>query len=422
METKISLRVLALLVVTTSITLRLCLSNPLLDHFYSYSTEGGSAALKIHPGTWVILLGTAIIAILKTPVKFLNSQLNKSHRAVLYACIFLFLVMLYNTIQHGTSGLAYLIDTYLYAYLCLILINYLSQESLEKLISILAIILAVNCGIAIIEYSTQSTLLPGPIQFGFFRSNSLLGHPLNNALIIATFGIAALALNFNAKQKAIIWLLVIFGLLAFGARASTAVFLIFSAVYLLSKIKTKGSSRKRANQALLYISAAISSIAIAIYAIFYTSIGSSITERLLFDESAQTRIDAFNIFQGVSTPDIINGLGSTKTLNLFSLYLEGRGVENFWLFTLIQFGIPSFLLLYAPLARVILQYISKPKNASMILVLAFLIASSTNNSLSIKTPALAVFLILLRGIHINNMKILDARETQRITTASRKPI
>lgn len=414
MKYKISISELALFALTASLALRICLSNPLLDYIYPYSIEGGSSLQKIHPGTWIALVCVALITLASDPIKFINTQIKRKQRAITTACVMLSIVMVYNAYRYGPSGLAYLIDTYLYAYICLILLSYLSHEHINRLSKLLGFMLATNCALAITEYVMQSTLLPNPIQFGFFRSNALLGHPLNNALIIATFGIAALGLNFKTGTKTAIWLLTLLGLLAFSARAATGIFLAASIVYLVSKAGSTDNSYKLANRAVLYTATAAVCAGVASYLIFYTTLGASIAERLVFDQSAEARLVVFKVFQGLNYNDIISGLGAQQTVNLFQLYLEGTHVENFWVFTLIQFGLISFALIYLPLGKVIFNKTSRKVPISIILPIAFILISSSNNSLAVKTPALAIFLILIILIHIHNTsEIKNSKSFQR---------
>lgn len=411
MKYKLSTGALALFILSVSIALRLCLSNPVLDYFYPYSIEGGQSIQKIHPGTWAILIGTGLLILISTPINFLNFHLKKKQRVIFQASALLFLVMALNAYNYGFSGLAYLIDTYLYAYLCLMLSSYLNQARLERLLRFVAVILAINCAVAITEYVRQSTLLPNPIQFGFFRSNALLGHPLNNALIISTLGIAALGLNFSPPHKLLIWTLAFLGLLSFGARAATGFFLIASLLYLASNAVSSGSHYKLANRAIFYTLAMIACAVMAGYVIFYSSLGASIADRLVFDESAETRLRVFDVFRGLGAGDMITGLGATQTANLFDMYLEGLNVENFWIFTLLQFGLISFIMIYGPLARIILENSSRAIAISIILTTTFIAISSTNNSLSVKTPALAIFLISLRCVFTTNIHRVGASRT-----------
>lgn len=374
----------------TSIIIRLILSNPTLDYFYPYTAEGGSPILKIHPGTWIMMLGSLLFFLSRGPSRFLTDQI-RSNKYILHGTLGLFAIIFISLIRFGTSGIAYLVDTYLYAYLCVFLITYLNKNHLIKTFNTLLTLIAINCIIAIYESITQSTIALAPIQFGFFRANAILGHPLNNALITITLGLLAFNFPIRPWLKSAFFAIIVLSLLAYGARAASGIFLLTCFVYF--GIKPFIDQGHLAQSLIKHFSILAISILITAYLIFSTSIGSTIASRIMLDDSVLARVEALSIFSGLTFSDFLWGVGSTGITEMTERYMTVSIIENFWIYTLLQFGIVILAILYTPLLFAAFKYVRQGNALSWVLSFAFFATASSNNALSVKTPALAIFLI-----------------------------
>lgn len=392
----------AYLALSLSISLRLILGNRILDNFYSYTLEGGNPLLKIHPGTWLLLICVGLFGFARGYGRLLYDLSNKSKPigiAFLATCA----LMAYTLVLWGSNGAAYLVDTYLFSILCLILAAHLNRIQCVKLFKLIAIIVTVNSLIAIFEYLTKTHVVPNPVTgSALFRANALMAHPLNNALVTLP---VALAVLISPLKKTWRWgmnALVFLGIVAFATRASLVMY--SAAVFFIIWSYSFTAKASKSTRALYIISTPILIVFLSLafyFAIFFTDFGIGISSRTSVDDSALARTDAIAFFTSLNIGRYFLGTGPSGFTDLTSESSAVSVIENFWIQHIVIYGIPMFFILLYGYTNLIRWIAANSSIQFKIVIFAFVIAASTNNSLSIKTSALAVFILtiyLLRRI------------------------
>ncbi|RYU46109.1 hypothetical protein ERW49_10595 [Aliivibrio finisterrensis] len=371
-----------------------------------YVSEGGTPLLKIHVYSYIILLTIGLFT-LKEGVKEQLFHLDTLAKPWLFSVIMVSFVIIYGLFRYGTSGMAYIIDTFLTPLLFLLLLSRLNENECQRLLSLVAGLLFFNSIIAIIEFITASRVVNVDISsFSYFRSTALLTHPLNNALITA--GLTILIFN-RTRIPSIIYLsIILLAMFAFGGRAALGILLLFSFIASLPyvfRFFTHGIEISKQRFATMLCLSYFAIIAVGI-----VLIKSGITERIIsklhVDESASARFDVFYLLDQLSLTEWLFG-ASANLQSAIDLYLGISVIENFiigWIFSFgLIFTIPLLLVLVILFGSLLLR----AGGISYIAVPAFFLVSITNNSLTTKTPALLFMittLFLISRIKNNSQK------------------
>ncbi|MFT6918357.1 MAG: hypothetical protein ACJA2G_000970 [Cognaticolwellia sp.] len=359
-----------------------------------YVSEGGPVLLKIHLYSYLTFLGTAII-FFRIGISSAIISLGEFAKNWCLSFLLLGFVIVYGVVQYGTSGMAYLVDTFLTPLFFLLLLSRLSKFQCEKLLTFVAYLLLFNSFVAIIEFFTQSRLVDVEFKsFSNFRSTAFLTHPLNNALITA--GLALLVFNRTSVPAVVYFSITILALFAFGGRAATGTLLLFFALamvpYLFRFISFGAAISKQRFATMLCI------LYLSIIVLTYTLAESGITERisskLHIDGSASARFDVFYLLDQLTFSEWIFG-ASENLQNAIEIYLGISVIENFLIAWIYKFGLLGAIPLFAMVMLIIFSLVLRVRGLAFFAVPVFLIVSISNNSLSTKTPALLLIFSVL---------------------------
>lgn len=302
---------------------------------------------------------------------------------------FITLVCAYKLLSDSGENIRYfslilLLSPYLYASFPL-----LKKKTLKiwkQLSKILFIFYGVECGIAIYERIFTRHIFIWTASFSQemafsegFRSISLHGHPLQNALIISIIMNYILMSELRLKYKFPLWCLGLIAILSFNSRFAILINCLFVCIYVIFYIlANRNVSRKQKNRIWKYVFIVGGLILIA----FQFGLGNRLLTTQLIDGSAQVRLDIWNIFNNHSLSDFLWGIPPSR-LQYIMYQQELYATENFWLDYIFSYGLVFTCVLvflyYIVLKRCFSTY---PTKNSLFITLAFLIISSSNNSLS----------------------------------------
>lgn len=381
------------------------LSSYALDNLgINYTGEGGNPLFKIHIYTYVLIF-LLLSIITKSGIKGLLNPLGKISHAWLFMSISVVWLILYGLYRNGMSGMAYTLDTLLAPLICIPIVARLNLRQCTNFLKFMSILLLANSCIALIEFFLKQRVWDVEFSsFGiFFRSSALMGHPLNNALILASL---ALILSRYSKTGVTLYLTIsAFALFAFGARASTAIFLssIFITILWKSRnVKIKNSQLNKLKTALVPMFA-IAIFGISSYLLISTNIFDRIISNLTVDASAMTRIDVWSIIDAMSGSEVLYGAGSELSMNISDV-IGVSVIENYLIGWVFSFGIVGCGLLILSFLMLLYRLFRLSDFYGKICIASFFIASLGNNSLSSKTPALFLVLtVVILNIRANSL-------------------
>lgn len=376
------------------VLLRLFLSNGFLNEYIPYTNAGGSLIFKVHPGTYFILIAYIISVIENRPSNGI-ADILKSSILFLLAII---LVAFVQVIKFGFNSVAYILDTFLIAVISSLYIERSRPFISLLIIKFLTISVLINSLVALVEFSIEERFLPGSVyEFTFFRSYAFFGHPLLNSLIT---GVAMLFVICTRYFRTYTWLYVsicLIALFAFGGRAGLAGFLLCSILLLIGALATRlVSGRLRISELLTVPIFALLLIGSIAYIVAYTSLGERIREMSsLDDNSTAARLNLLTIFEPLTDREILWGISPEMKQMLIEQSNYFDTIENFWIDISLSFGAIMFFVFSIALLNFIISVSRNMYFGSLMICVYFVGVASTNNALSVKSPALLFFVVLM---------------------------
>lgn len=374
-----------------------------------YVSDGGSPLLKIHLYSYIILLSYFMVSI-KIGMTWFSNKLGEYSNIWLISLSCLSFVIIYGYFRYGTSGMAYMVNTFLVSLMIIPLISILNHSQVDKILKLVSYLILINSIIAIFEFLTNSRIIEVEFKdFSYFRSSALLTHPLNNSLI--TVSLSLLLFNKTFLPGIVYILITLLALFSFGGRSALVIFVFVLFIYYFPqmwKFITSGVKANKKRVALFMLPGYL-----AILSFLMILINSGITERIMsnlyIDGSASARIDVFFLLEQLTVSEWIWG-ASHRLLESIELYIGINVIENYfigWIFTFGLIGtIPLAMCVFLPL-----YYFSKNGDySSKLSVLIFFLVGITNNSLTTKTP---VLLLLFCVLYLKLIQV-DKRESESI--------
>ncbi|MGR5528348.1 VpsF family polysaccharide biosynthesis protein [Vibrio alfacsensis] len=366
-----------------------------------YVSEGGTPLLKIHLYSYIIIFSVCLFS-LKEGVNTQLLRLNGFMTPWLISFGLVLFVILYGLARYGTSGMAYIVDTFLSPLLFLLILTRLNLEECQRLVTFIATLLLINSCTAIIEFVLNARVVVVEFDsFSFFRSTAFLTHPLNNALITA--GLALLLFNRTFLPSIIYIAITIIALFAFGGRAATGILILFMLLATIPYIGfaiTRGVGIVPRRFALSLCLAYISIIATTII-ISESGIAERILSKLYVDESASARVDVLYLLEQLTFSEWLFG-ASSNLQGAIEMYLGISVIENFFIGWIFKFGLIGAIPLLFVTTALILTFVFNIRNLALYAAPVFFLTSITNNSLTTKTPTLLFMLTVLYLLTVIN--------------------
>lgn len=281
--------------------------------------------------------------------------------------------------------------------------NYLLYFNSEeyKMIARKAVIsfYCIVCILAIIERVLSATILVpniGATEDGF-RSWSLCGHPLSNALLIS------IAMSFillsDIERKFELFFLGMVSLLCFNTRSSMMFWAVAIIMYYFYLLKSHNNISQKYFRYLFFALVAVTIL------MLYFGFGDRIIKMGAYDESsASVRVNIFNIFDYYSLSYFKFGYTSEDIEVIqYTSGIHGMIIENYWLLFLLRFGyIFTTILFYFIISFLWKSLKGRSLFDKFFITAAFLLISSTNNSLSQPNNGFLMFFVLCSFAFDNN--------------------
>lgn len=280
-------------------------------------------------------------------------------------------------------------------------INTIKKERIDNyrksLFKIVITFFLIECGIAIIEkglnhyiFSSGIAGVDEGINLGF-RSASLLGHPLQNALGVSIIMSFILISQMKQYYKFSLFFIGWISLLCFNTRSSILIWGILITIVILKLLlfNKKIKLKNKINITFLFF--------IGVYIITQLILqyhwGDRLISNELMDGSAQTRINVYDIFKYLNIKDLVWGISETK-IEIAKNKALCPLIENSFVLFILHFGIVYTLILTIVIAKItnnlLRDYTLFQK---FFILLTFVSISSVNNSLAVSSIPLSIFFI-----------------------------
>jgi len=232
----------------------------------------------------------------------------------------------------------------------------LTKKELTLLRTITILFFITECSLSIIEWTlNHNFFISGDTEetdywmsLGFFRSTSLLGHPLGNAQIVAVFMAFIAFSDFKKKYiQVILFFLGYVSLFCFNARGATLVITLFIVPFFLWKINKATPKSKK-----WIIKLGVFCMFCAMfYAVTQTPLGGRLMNSEIVDSSSKTRLEVFDFYKYYQQKDdFIWGHPDNYEYMIEKLGGGAAGVENGVIVMILEYGIiftfPMLILLF----------------------------------------------------------------------------
>lgn len=203
---------------------------------YNYDGLTGSAASKIHPSTYIIVLAFCWSLIAGGDPVSRSIHLASARPATLLMLVVTIAVIIV-TILRGGAGIGGMVDTYVASCLLVFLLADADDETMATLTTMLHVVMTLNALLALAEFVTQIRLFPYRFDGAIFetdtRSSALHGHPLANAMVTACYLMALLngARPLSPALRGTLIALQSAALVVFGGRTALLVSLVLGLCY-----------------------------------------------------------------------------------------------------------------------------------------------------------------------------------------------
>jgi hypothetical protein len=366
-----------------------------------YLTSGGNFYEKLHPATYFIVLALGLMIIRNgDPVGDIVRMFAGARLLLFYLACWLCLL-----IQMVATGRPFtvIIDTFLLPLLLCLVIWRLTPEQRRPLLWALHFTILINIVLGYYEYFTGHRLIPltlgDVVVKGEWRASALLGHPLTASGVIAGY---VLALVFRPALCPPIILrlpLITFALaslMAFGGRTSlvTTLFIIAgAAVFQVFRVLRGG------RVPLLAVAGAIC-LTFASTAVVFLALDAGIFDKMLLrfssdKGSASARYATFELLSRFDWHELVFGPNPVRATALQNSSGLKFGIEDFWIASVVQFGIVSTILLTLGLAALFTEIVKRATGAAWLILLLIIIIAASSVSFSSKNIQLAQFAVMI---------------------------
>ena len=390
-----------------AVTMYIVLSPPALSALgIPYDSPHGSILVKIHPGTYLLLLSWALgLSSGGHPMTALLRQ-ARQHRLVFVYLVCMVGVFVWAVGRHGPSGLAFIIDTLCMPGVALLAMMLHSRQRQQQALVLVVSLLLLNALIAIGEFGLRARLLPlyagreDFVEEDFFRSSALFGHPLSNSLKTLALLPAVLLLPWRWTARLTAALLMGLGLLTFGSRAAMAglvIYLLAAGLPLLWRLVRGAYNYVQIMAGLLGAVLGVAALAGVVVA---TGLGDRVFKNLTWDNSADVRRKSWDVLDYVHGFEFWLGvpvLQIDAIAQRIGIDPRYEAIENFWLYLLLLLGGLGFALFVGGL-MCLLVYLWRVAAAPLRLALVvYLLVASTANTLAAKSVSLILMSVVIQA-------------------------
>ncbi|NOJ48700.1 hypothetical protein HCN50_20985 [Bradyrhizobium sp. WSM 1744] len=390
-----------LLAVTATFTLS---SSVLTNWKIHYLTAGGNFYEKLHPATYFTLLAFSLLLLRsRGPIGEINRMFSESKLLLAYLLCWLFLLIQVIVLERPFTVI---IDTFLLPILIAMVMWQLPAGQKRPLVWAIHLTILVNVVLGYYEYFSGHRLIPltlgDVVVVGEWRSAALLGHPLTASGIVGAY-VLALVLRPAICPPLLVRLpLIAFclaSLMAFGGRTSlVTVLAVIGLVGGFEAIRLMRGKRMPLPAAILAIC-----VLFAAGAIVFAALDLGIFDKMLLrfssdKGSALARFATFNLLSHFEWNELILGPNPVRVNALQSQLGLNYGIENFWISSIVQFGLIHTLLLMAGLVCFFIELQRRSSPAVWAIVLLIVIIAASSVSFSSKNIQLAQFVILISAL------------------------
>ena len=373
----------------------------------AYDTGGGALWQKIHPASYVAMLAVVCMAFARMqPLAFVDDIVRWHKGTIVFMAVWLLLLVHIVLFVH--APVASIVDTFLLPVMLLILLTRISEREAGTLAVFVHAAMTANALIAIFEFASGARLTPlvaeGVTLSADWRSTALFGHPLQNALITATYALIMIQGGGRDLARLLrvgVIMLQLVAMVAFGGRVATLLLIGFGGVAIVRQLTTSVRLRRLSRTDAAVFAAVATLTAIGIILLLGGGFFDLFAQRFAQDMgSTNARVAMLDLIKQLPFSAFLFGSDPEHIATLQRLEGIEFGIESFWVAFVAFYGIVISILFFAGLAAFLFDLKRAARPAGGWVIFFFIAICSTSMSLAGKTSALAMvaamLLLLLR--------------------------
>jgi hypothetical protein len=394
---------LAILLCTAlAVLAALTISPALLTHWkVQYVTAGGSFHEKLHPATYLVVTALCLALFRDgNPVQGLVRICASSAAVPLYLVCWLFLLVQTVLLERPFTAI---VDTFLLPLLFVLAIWQTAPPGRRALAWVVHLAILLNVAIGYYEYFAGQRIIPltlgNVLVIGEWRSAALLGHPLVASGLVGAY-VLALTLRPQLVPQPLLRLPLIViclgSLMAFGGRTALVTTLLIIAICLafeLFRVLRGG----RISLAGLIVGIGVVFVgAAAVFAMLQLGLFDKMLLRFSSDKgSALARFAMLDLLGHLDWNEIVFGPTVSRANALQNELGLEYGIENFWIASVVQFGLVHTMLITAALAAFLTMLLRRSSRAALALLVLMTAIAASSVSFSSKNIQLTQFVLLI---------------------------
>jgi hypothetical protein len=387
-----ALSILFLSVTIFAFAIRFCVPPEMMNRVMEYTTKFGSFYEKLHLGTYAIYL-LLPVALLSRPITLVGYDIRRFKDLLRYSAIVVLLILLMLALGRSSAA-GLLLDTYLVASAAGLIVLSMPPQMRRIVGDAVLWMSLVSAVIGILEFATRTRLTPYDLHEDVFRPTGLSDHPLTLGLMCAASIGFVLMTNWKPWLKIAAVGVLFIATATAGARFALllASAEIVAAVLLVPWTKLSPRHERQAKVAVLVL---VLALGVALIAVLAAGGALRRFSGGIVDDNLYARTDIYKVFDFVSWRDIVFGADLDDILLIVNEQLKLPFIESAPVYLTFLFGAPvaiGFAIALFWLFLRLLQHVARP---AWIGTAIFFMAALSNNTLSSKTPVVAIFLVLI---------------------------
>lgn len=366
-----------------------------------YVTTGGNFYEKLHPATYFALLALCLLLARNgDPIGEIDRIFSDAKLVLLYLLSWFALLIQMLVLERPFTAI---IDTFLLPLVLCLIVWRLSPQQRKLLVWGFHLAILLNVIIGYYEYFAGHRLIPltlgDVVVTGEWRSSALLGHPLTASGLVGGY-VLALALRPAICPSALLRLpLIAFclaSLMAFGGRTALVTVLLtlggYAVLEIVRILRGKRTSLPIAIGAicLLFVAAA------GIFTMLDLGTFDKMLLRFSSDKgSTHARYATFDLLSRFDWRELVLGPNPARASALQNQLGLKYGIEDFWIASIVQFGMIHTVLLTVGLVGLFAEIIRRTSSAAWAIVLLVFVVAASSVSFSSKNIQLAQFVLLI---------------------------
>lgn len=365
-----------------------------------YASPGGDPLIKLHPGTYLALLGAGAIVFLAPRPSEAIGRLFRDKPGLMGFLILVFGCAIYSIFSVGYSGSAVYVESFLAPGLLALSLEAGSARARRILGFTVLTFVLVNIVISVGESLTQTHLIT-PTFDGMkltdtlesdFRGAALFDHPLTGAMVTSMAVFLLLSMRLRPLIAAPAFTALMIGLFAFGGRAALATtLLILVGATLFVLLRGLIARQLSGRFVAAFWGGLLVLIPLLVVIVLTTSVGQRIVDHFYVDDSAEVRNIQWEALNYLTPRDVLFGTTPAAEVSIkaqIGLSAHNTDIENFWLLIFLNLGIIGFACFLTGFAMFLVHLGRSASALGWMLLVSTIVIASSSNSLGRKSDDL----------------------------------